>query len=463
MNTLDGKLISWDDLEDVEDNPYEWDALGKLKTHNPLSDANNLYTSMMLARKGTSWKASVQKFYWNNLSRLAALQRGLDALEKGDEGAYEPSDGAEFFANERGCIRPITGLTMDDRVVSHCVNDLDLMPKIIPYLVYDNSASLKGKGVSFARERMRVMLERYYAREHTDKGYLRLKDQTKYYDNIIHDYALDMIRGFTDNPLAVKIAERFLKHAELDVSDLTDEQFSLAQRVKFDRVKWRMGKHPKRGEKFLRKGVPVGDQFSQTIGVFYPYKVDNQAKIVRGSKYYQRYMDDSADLDRSLERLRERAAAIDHEADRIKLFTNTRKTVYVRTDKWFVWLKRKYRLKDGRVEMKILPKAVTGMKRRLRKMKKKVDAGKFSTEYVSGIAKSWLNARLDVMSYMQVRSIEKLVLNLYGRDAYEHIRDRTDRWKGTEWIDDEWRHVRQSGRGDQIGSQRSGAEKGDHH
>lgn len=428
---LDGAALPWDCLEDVEDNPYEWDALGELTAHNLIADANNLYDSMMLARKGTAWKASVQKFYWNSLERITALQAGLDALEAGRVGAYEPTDGAEFFANERGCIRPITGLTTDDRVVSHCVNDLVLMPAIIPRLIYDNSASLKGKGVDFARDRMRVMLERYAAREGTDKGYLRLKDQTKYYDNIIHDYALEMIREFTDNPLAVRIAERFLKHAELDVSDLTEEQFALAKRVKFDRVKWRMGKHPKGGTKFLRKGVPVGDQFSQTIGVFYPWWADNEARIVQGSKYYQRYMDDSADIDRSLDRLKARVAAIDRKADEIMLFTNERKTVICRTDRWFVWLKRKYRLKDGRVEMRILPKTVHDFKRRLRKMKKKTEAGKFGTDYVAGIVKSWTHARRDVMSYPQMRSIENLTLQLFGRECYEKVYDRAEKWKGT--------------------------------
>lgn len=429
---LDGSALSWDDLEDVEDNPYQWDALGELAAHNLIADANNLYASMMLARKGTAWKASVQKFYWNSLERISALQAGLDALEAGREGAYEPTDGAEFFANERGCIRPITGLTMDDRVVSHCVNDLDLMPKVIPHLAYDNTASLKGKGVDFARERMRTALERYAAREGTDRGYLRLKDQTKYYDNIIHDTALDMIRGFTDNGLTVKIAERFLKHAELDVSDLSDELFEIAKRVKFDRVKWRMGRHPKGGTKFLRKGLPVGDQFSQTIGVFYPWRVDNEARIIQGSRYYQRYMDDSADIDRDLNRLRERAAAIDRKADEIKLFTNERKTVYCRTDRWFVWLKRKYRLRNGKAEMRILPKTVHDFKRRIRKMKKKVDAGKFTAEYVTGIIKSWTHARRGVMSYPQMRSIELLTLQLFGRESYEKVYDRAEKWKGTQ-------------------------------
>lgn len=438
-------VIPWDDLPDTEAvPPYEWDHLQEPKAHNPIADANNLYSRMMLARDGTSWKQSVQSYYWNCLPENTHLQIELDALECGETGAYQPTNGTEFFANERGNVRPIVGQVMRDRVASHSLNDIDLVPKIRPHLIYDNAASLKGRGVDFARNRMKVHLERFFQREKTNIGYIRLKDQTKYYDNIDHDLARDMVHGFTDNILALKMVDVCLKHAELDVSDLSDEMFELAKRVKFDRVKWRLGKHPKRGEKFLRKGVSVGDQLSQTIGVAYPWRVDNEATIVQGSRYYARYMDDSRDMDRDLARLRERAVAVDRVADEYKLFTNTRKTVYCRIDHWFIWLQRKYRLNDnGKVEMRILPKTLTRFRRRIRKMKKLVDSGKFDEMYVAQIVKSWLCARRDVMSYPQLRRIELLILDLYGRNAYEYVYDHHEKWKANRKPHDEWLDVRQ--------------------
>lgn len=89
------------------------------------------------------------------------------------------------------------------------------------------------------------------------------------------------------------------------------------------------------------------------------------------------------------------------------------------------------RRENGVVEMKILPKTVTRFRKRTRKMKKHVDAGKFTPEYVRNVVRSWLFARQDVMSYPQVRRIELLVLNLYGREAYERVCDQTGRWKAT--------------------------------
>lgn len=423
-------VIPWDDLPDAEENLYEWDTLGELQAHDPISDANNLDDSMILARKGTAWKPSVQRFCWESVSRLGRIQRALDALERGDKGAYIPQNGPEFFANERGRVRPITGQAMEDRVVSHSLNDIILMPAIRPHLIYDNAASLKGKGVDFARKRMAAHLQRYYQREGTNSGYIRIKDQSKYYDNIDHDIAYREICRFTKNTLARKLAKVLLEHAELDVSDLSDELFAVAKRQRFDRVKWRLGNHPKAGMKYLRKGVSVGDQMSQTIGVFYPWRVDNEAKIVQGSKYYARYMDDSYDIDRDLNRLRQRAAAIDRAADEIKLFTNERKTHIHRIDKGFVYLQRKYRLlPDGTVDMKILPKALTRFRHKLKALRRFVDEGKITTQEAAETAKSWIYARRDIITYMQLRRLELLVLNLYGREAYEYVYDHHEKWR----------------------------------
>lgn len=439
MKEFTETVIPWDELPDSdEEAEYQWDGLGELQEHNTVSDANHLYASMLEARKGTAWKGSVQRFCWEWMKEITRLQQQLDALESGGVNAYQPKDGPQFFSNERGHIRPVEGQVMADRVVAHSLIDYDLMPKIFPHLIYDNAASIEGRGVDFARKRLVCHLQRYYQREGTDKGFIVLDDKAKYYDNIDHDLAYAMICGFTDNILSQKIVKVNLRHAELDVSDLSDELFEIAKRVKFDRVKWRMGRHPKGGTKFLRKGVSVGDQLSQTIGISFPWRMDNEAKIVHGSKYYGRYMDDSRDIDRDLETLKARHEAVLKKSDEIKLFTNPKKTMICRTDQWFVWLQRKYRLKDGNVQMKILPRTVTVFRQRTRKMDKHVKSGKITGNYVAGIVRSWLFARRDVMSYPQVRRIELLVRNLYGEDAYERVRDRTGKWKATEWIDDEW-------------------------
>ena len=56
--------IDWDALPDARENTYAWDSLGELRRHNSIADANNMDESTERARKGTSWKYSVQAFCW---------------------------------------------------------------------------------------------------------------------------------------------------------------------------------------------------------------------------------------------------------------------------------------------------------------------------------------------------------------------------------------------------------------
>lgn len=432
MSVFDFDSLSWDSLPEVQQTAYEWDCLGIPKEYGTISDANTLWEAAAKARKGTAWKESVQKFWWYRLSKITVLQEGLYRLEHDLPEPYHPKPGYEFMLNERGRMRPICGQVVDDRVVSHALNDAVLLPAIRPYLIYDNTASLKDRGVDFARRRLKAHLQRYYQREKTNVGYIRLKDQSKYYDNIRHDEMRDIVHGFTDDPLALKLVDILLKESRLDVSYMTDEEYAACMSIKFDRVAYRAANYPKTGDKKLEKGMNVGDQFSQTAGIVYPYRVDSLAKTVLGSPYYARYMDDSYDIDRDIRTLRQRGAAIDAAADKLGMFTNTRKTCIARLDKGFVYLQRIIRLRaDGSIEYRIKPKAVTRIKRRIRKLQRKVKSGRVPMEDMVNMVRSWTRARSECMSYPQLHAIEETVLSIYGREAYEQVYDHSKRWKAT--------------------------------
>lgn len=430
MSVFDGDILSWDSLPDVQQTAYEWNCLCEPENHNTIADANSLYDAMLKARKNTAWKESVQRFCWDYLREITHLQIGLDRLEKGEDKSYTPGRGYEFMLNERGRMRPICGQSFADRVVSHSLNDVALVPAILPHLIYDNTASIKNRGVDMARRRLRAHLTRYFSRNGTSVGYIRLKDQSKYYDNIRHDTVYEQISLFTDNGLALKLVTLLLKASELDVSYMTDEEFSRSMDTRVDRVAYRAANHAKTGEKMLKKGMNVGDQFSQTAGILYPYRVDSMAKHVQGSLYYSRYMDDSYDIDSDIVCLRERAKAIDDESYRVGMFTNKRKSCILRIDKGFTYLQHKFKLlPDGTIYERILPKAVTRLKRRLKKLKPKVDAGILPLRDVLNMYRSWEISKRDYLSYMQVHTLEGLILKLFGREAYEYVYDHNPKWK----------------------------------
>lgn len=388
------------------------------------------YDAMMASRKNTAWKSSVQKFCWYYLQRISTLQRQLDCLERDLPGSYKPKPGYEFFVNERGRVRPITGQLIEDRVVSHALNDAVLMPAIKDYLIYDNTASIKGRGLEMARGRLRAHLMRFYQREGTNEGYIRLKDQSKYYDNILLKEAYEMLCGFTNDGLAKKLVRLLLLQNKLDVSYMTDEEYANCMEEKFDRVAYRIANHPMEGKRYMYKGVNVGDQLSQTIGIVYPYRVDSLVKCVLGSKYYARYMDDSYDIDKDKAALHERADCIDASAKAIGMHTNVRKTCVVRIDRYFIYLQHKVRLlPNGKVDERLRPIALARIRRRLRKLKAKVDAGIITEMDIVNLYKSWISARREFMNYPQLRGLELMMMGIYGRNVYEQIYDHDVRWR----------------------------------
>ena len=140
-------------------------------------------------------------------------------------------------------------------------------------------------------------------------------------------------------------------------------------------------------------------------------------------------MDDSYDIDSDLTALRRRGALIDRKADTLGMYTNVRKTCVSRLDRGFVYLQRKIRLRsDGSIDVKLRPKAVTRIKRRIRKLRDKVQSGKVPLLDVVNMVKSWICARRDCLTYPQLRTIELTVLSIYGREAYEYVYDHSAQW-----------------------------------
>ena len=110
---------------------------------------------------------SVQRYILNFLRHIFQIQRDLQnrTLVNGRTD--------EFTLRERGRIRPIKSLQTNDRVVRHAFCDELLMPAIIKKIIYDNAASVKGRGMAHARKRFEIHLRKYY-REYGNEGYILL-------------------------------------------------------------------------------------------------------------------------------------------------------------------------------------------------------------------------------------------------------------------------------------------------
>jgi len=110
-------------------------------------DANNLYRAYKVSVKSSKWK-----FMMNFLRYIFEIQDDLinRTLQNG------PTQ--EFELHERGRIRPITSIQIRDRIVRHSLCDEVLLPEVRKHIIYDNCASIKGRGISQQRKRFEIHL-----------------------------------------------------------------------------------------------------------------------------------------------------------------------------------------------------------------------------------------------------------------------------------------------------------------
>ena len=115
-----------------------------------ICNADNLMAAFNKAKRGTDWKESVQRYALDILANIHRTQKAIRS------GKYKAKPMVEFILHERGRTRRIQAQHISDRTVQRSLTDNVLLPVVAPKLIYDNGASLKGKGPDFARKRFRV-------------------------------------------------------------------------------------------------------------------------------------------------------------------------------------------------------------------------------------------------------------------------------------------------------------------
>lgn len=351
---------------------------------NIFYDANKIYEAGTKAVKAAPFKYQSQLFEMNQLLLTAEIQKAMK------EWRYKPTKGRKFIIKERGKIRNITTNDVIDKTVNHLLCDNLLTPAIAPYLIYDNGASQKGKGVSFHRKRLETHLHQYYRKHKSNEGYILLIDFSSYYASIPHDLCLKNLQGFLKNANKeeAKIALWILRNI-FDVFNIDNKN---------------------------GRGVDIGSQPSQNIGISYPSKIDNYIKIVKGVKYYGRYTDDSYIIHEDKEFLKEILIGIKNIANELGLIINDRKTRIAKLSQQFKILQIYYQLTEtGRIIRKINPKAITRERRKLKAYKRLLDNKRLTYEEIENIFKSWMAANYKNMSMQQISNMSQLFYNLFGR------------------------------------------------
>lgn len=281
-------------------------------------------------KSGSMWKSSVQLFNRDKLIECTKLANEVAS------GCYKVSKYKEFNICERGKLRHIKAPAIRDRVLCHALCHNVLLPRILPHLIYDNSASVKGKGISFARKRILAHLHRYYARYHTNVGYILQTDFSSFFDSVPHNRLFETFKQYVPEP----------------------EILSLIRTI--------LNSYTPTGI-----GLGIGSELSQVAGIMYPHPVDSYCKTVRQCKYYARYMDDIYVIHPDKDFLHDVFSGMQAEAHKLGLKFNPKKCHISRIDKGFTYLKGIYHLNStGHVSYFPHRKTLTRERRRLRRMPK---------------------------------------------------------------------------------------------
>ena len=376
-----------------------------------VSDANNLYKAYRASIKGSKWKETTQKFIMNFLRYIFSIQEELlnRTLQNG------PTE--EFSLSERGRVRPITSIQIKDRIVRHALCDEVILPEVKKHIIYDNCASIKGRGISRQRFRFEVHLRKYY-KLHGNEGWILFGDFSKFYDNIIHEIAKrELLKLFDDDKFIGWLLTLIFDGFKIDVSYMTDEEYANCMESTFNKNEYRkIPKEKLTGEKWMAKSVNIGDQLSQIVGIYYPYRIDNYVKFVMSQKFYGRYMDDWYVMNPDKQVLLNILDGIRTIANELGIHINEKKTRIVKISSTYKFLQIRYTLtKDGKIIKRINPDRVTAMRRKLKKLAVKVRNNEIDYDGVENMFRGWMGSFYKLMSRQQRKNLIGLYEDLFDK------------------------------------------------
>jgi retron-type reverse transcriptase len=314
-----------------------------------VADIDNLYQAFKDSMRGVVWKESVQRYEANVMRNIIETRRKLLAGEGVQSGFVE------FTLRERGKIRHIKSVHISERIVQKCLCVQVLVPILSNSLIYDNGASIKGKGVSFAIRRFIAHIARWYRENNnSNTGYALLIDFSKFFDNIDHTILFELLKTKISDERIIDLTKRFITVF---------------------------------GE---GKSLGLGSQVSQISAIFYPDKLDHYIKETLRIKYYGRYMDDLYLIHQDREYLIKCLSEIKKICDTLHITINMKKTSIIPLKNGVKFLKGIYSLTEtGRIIRRADPVSRKRMRRKLNKLKILFEAGKIKYNDIYTSYQSW--------------------------------------------------------------------------
>lgn len=345
----------------------------KNSEYKKVADANVLMQSAKECMKGVAWKYSTQNYYLNRIERVRQAKVRLEKMDRMSDGFIV------FYVNERGKMRKIRSIHINERVVHRALNDEVLIPTIRPRLIYDNYSSLKQRGTRMAFERLKCDLQREFRTYGDNESYILVGDLHAYFESVNHECVYDDYSGIfiINDPKVLYL-----------IMDFVDA--------------------------FGDKSLGLGSQVSQLTAIYYPNHIDHFIQEQLKIKHYGRYMDDFRLIHRDKEYLEYCLSEIREKYHERGIELNEKKTVIQKIKHEFKFLKAKVHCTDtGKIIMRPDHDAIVRERKKLKRLKQKLDDGEIPYSDVEQQYKSWRGYMEYFNSYKTLKRMDELYDDLF--------------------------------------------------
>lgn len=333
---------------------------------------DKLYKAGKKCCLGVRWKQSTQRFEMHLFSKTAVATRKIR------ESKWIPGKYNSFLLRERGKTRPIDAPNIQDRQIHKAYTQNVLLPLYLPGIIWNNGASLRGKGFAFSKKMLVRDLHSFYRRYKTN-GSVILLDFKQFFPLAPHEAIID-------------------RHKRL----LLDEQLKQIG----DLIVSSNGKD---------YGMPLGVEPSQAEMIALPSSVDNYIKCQLGIKYMGHYMDDYYILVPPNQNAKETMQKVIEKAKEIGLTVSASKTKIQPICKPFKYCKAKYTLtQSGRVIVNGNRKSVYRARRKIKAFKGKIDSGMMGYEELRTSINGVLAYFKSYNNHNRILKLSRLFYTLFG-------------------------------------------------
>lgn len=299
--------------------------------------------------RNVRWKPSVTGYEHNAQKNTFTLARSLE------NGRYKIDKYQRFMVYEPK-KREIVATRLKDRQFQRSLCDNVLYDAITRHFIADNCACLRGRGVDYALNRLTCHLERYYRAQRKAAGNPALPflaggwvlrcDVRHFFDSIPHNVAKAAV--------AKRVKDREAARRVYEIIDSFGDE----------------------------RGIGLGSEVSQLVALAVLDDLDHLIKEQLHIRQYIRYMDDFILIHPDKEYLRKCLAIIQEHLTGLGLELNKKTTMHPLAQ-GVTFLHWRFILTDtGKVVRKIDKAKISRERRKLRKLKALIDAGRLTMDQV---------------------------------------------------------------------------------